>query len=163
MKFTNSLIVAESILIASLGQSFAQSGLTLSAQSTNAVLMWPSTSGNIYLVENETNLNGGFPWIPLTNYLPAATGTNWTTFVHSNGIVYPPIGGVISNTGGGSGVPLPSNGSGGSTNSSGTNATQSTSGFYSVFNVSPVAVPAFFSVYGQFRESTWNFPKRHRS
>jgi hypothetical protein len=145
MKLKSNLIIGGIVFMASLAQSFAKDGLTLSVQTTNAVLIWPSTSGNIYLVENETNLNGGFPWNPLTNYFPAATGTNWTTFVHSNGVIYPPpITGGSGDTGGSGGPPSPggTNGSGGG----GTNAVLATAGFYTVYNVSPVAVPAFFSV-----------------
>lgn len=144
MKLNSSLIIRAIFLMVPLAQSFAKDGLTITVQATNAVLTWPSTSGNIYLVENETNLNGGFPWTPLTNYLPAATGSNWTTFVHSNGVAYPPYGGTNSGGSGGSSPPMPggTNGSGGG----GTNAPLSTAGFYTVYNVSPVAVPAFFSV-----------------
>jgi hypothetical protein len=66
-------------------QAFAIEGLKISVQSTNAVLSWPSTNFETYMVQYRSNLNAGSSWLTLTDNFSAATGTNTTRFSHSPG------------------------------------------------------------------------------
>jgi hypothetical protein len=64
-------------------QAFAIEGLKISVQSTNAVLSWPSTNIETYMVQYRSNLNVGSTWLTLADNLSAATGSNVTYFSHS--------------------------------------------------------------------------------
>ncbi len=81
-------------LLISASPVFAVEGLHLSIQSSNAVLSWPSDydSGETFLVQYRQTLNATDAWQTLADYLPAAYGTNFTFFVHSNSVHYPPAG-----------------------------------------------------------------------
>ncbi len=72
------------VLLASVHFTSAIEGLTLSIQSSNVVLTWPSVEGEMYIVEHRSTLDTNTTWEILTNYVPAAVGTNKTSFVHSN-------------------------------------------------------------------------------
>jgi hypothetical protein len=123
-------------------------GLNIAVQNTNAVLKWTSSAGNLFLVESESNLTdrvNGFPWTQVTNYFPASQGTNLTTFVDPNPVVYPTNSWTGTNSGGGGGVPMP-----GGTNSGGGGGTNivnsSNARFYTVYNVTPSAGQPIFGV-----------------
>jgi hypothetical protein len=64
-------------------QSFAIEGLQISVPSTNAVLSWPSVGdgSETYIVQYRNTLNATDSWATLTDYYPAATDTNITSFV----------------------------------------------------------------------------------
>ena len=67
-------------------QVLAIEGLKVSVQSTNAVLSWPSTNIETYIVQYRSNLNVASSWLTLTDNFSAATGTNTTRFAHSPGV-----------------------------------------------------------------------------
>src|SRR5829696_4709759 len=72
--------------------------LRISVQGSNVVLSWPSLTNENFIVEYRELLTTNTPWTsPASNY-PAKAGTNWTTFTHSNIVVYPPSD---TNSGGG--------------------------------------------------------------
>src|SRR5665213_4507933 len=79
-------------------QTFAIEGLKISVQSSNAVLSWPSTNTETYIVRYRPTLTPDSSWLTLTDFLAAASNTNITVFVHSNIVQYPP-----SSPGGGGG------------------------------------------------------------
>jgi hypothetical protein len=83
---------------ASAIHTFAIEGLKISVQSSNAILSWPSTNTETYIVQYRPTLTPDSSWQTLTDYLAAATSTNFTRFVHSNIVQYPAGG-----SGGGSG------------------------------------------------------------
>lgn len=121
------------------------SQLKLGVLGTNATLTWPSTQGSLFLVESEANLlNGlalvGLPWTILTNNLTAAQG-NQTSFTDPNPVLYP----TNSNGGGSGGGGEPPPPGGGGTNSGNTSG-NSSSRFYSVYNVTPTAGQPIFVV-----------------
>lgn len=120
-------------------------GLGVKVVGTNATLTWPSSAGNLYLIESEPDLlegvasGGGVPWTILTNALLAASGTE-TSFIDPHPVIYPTnISGTNS---GGSGPPPP----GGSTNSGTGGPVTSTARFYAVYNVTPIAGEPVFAV-----------------
>jgi hypothetical protein len=124
MKTINA-IVAGLILLTSSISSMAIEGLKISVQSTNAVLSWPSTNIETYIVQYRSNLTASSSWQTLTDFYPAATSANITVFVNSNGVTYLPSG--PGGTNGGGSINLTNTSSG-----SGTNLFASTSGFYQV-------------------------------
>jgi hypothetical protein len=67
-------------------QSFAIEGLKISVQSTIAVLLWPSTNIETYIVQYRSNLNAASSWLTLTDHFSATPNTNTTRFVHSNNV-----------------------------------------------------------------------------
>jgi len=79
------------IIATTITQYCAQAivGLQINVNNTNIVLSWPSTSGEIYIVQYRQSLLPETPWMTLTNSLPAQTGTNWTTFIHYGAVEYP--------------------------------------------------------------------------
>ncbi len=83
MSMRQGIIGAVAVLIASAVQSFAIQGLELSVQCTNVVLTWPSMdgSGDSYIIRRRLDLSTNSTWTVVTNYYPAATGTNITTFI----------------------------------------------------------------------------------
>ena len=64
-------------------QAFAIEGLQISVQSTNAVLSWPSTNIETYMVQYRSNLNASSSWLTLADNFSAASNTNLTSFQHS--------------------------------------------------------------------------------
>ena len=106
-------------------QTFAIEGLKVSVESTNAVLSWPSTNIETYIVQYRSNLNASSSWLTLTDFLSAASFSNITSFVHSNSVFYPPL--VSGGTNGGGSLDPTNTASGG-----GTNFLYSTTGFYRV-------------------------------
>jgi len=97
MNMKKSGIVIATALLVSAFHATAIEGLQISIQGSNAVLSWPSVTGQTYFVQYRPTLNTNDVWTTLTNTLPAATGTNWTSFVHSNSVQWPVLG---TNTGG---------------------------------------------------------------
>jgi hypothetical protein len=77
--------------------SFAIEGLKISIRSTNAVLSWPSTNLETYIVQYRSNLTAASPWLTLTDNLHAASNTNLTVYLHSNGVSR--VGGTNRGTG----------------------------------------------------------------
>jgi hypothetical protein len=64
-------------------QTFAIEGLKISVQSTNAVLSWPSTNIETYMVQYRPTVNLNSSWLTLTDNFSAANNTNLTSFLHS--------------------------------------------------------------------------------
>ena len=64
-------------------------GLKLKIVCPHVVLFWPSIEGENYIVQYRETLGTNTPWLTLTNYLPAESGTNTTTFTHSNRVDCP--------------------------------------------------------------------------
>lgn len=64
--------------------SQALTNLQISIQSSNVVLTIPSVEGENFLVGYRATLDTNTTWQILTNDVPAAVGTNRTTFVHYN-------------------------------------------------------------------------------
>jgi hypothetical protein len=62
----------------------AMEWITLSVQSSNVVLSWPSEAGETYIVQYRQTLGAAVSWQTLADLYPAFTSTNKTTFVHSN-------------------------------------------------------------------------------
>lgn len=77
-------LAAAMILLASSTPSLCIEGLHITVQCPDVILSWPSTSGETYIVQWRPSLDPGTNWLTLTNSLPAATGTNFTLFVHTN-------------------------------------------------------------------------------
>jgi hypothetical protein len=104
-KTKSCFLVAGIVFIVSVAQSFAVEGLTISIQNgTDVVLGWPSVDGETYIVQGRAAFDTNDPWQTLTNYYPAFSGTNWTTYVITNAITIQNSGG---SSGGGSGPPSP--------------------------------------------------------
>src|SRR5437016_4302701 len=83
MKITKPTFAAIVMVLAS-AHSFAIEGLKIGIRCPDVVLSWPSVNNETYIVQYRPDLNLGTAWTTLTNSLPAATDTNWTSFVHSN-------------------------------------------------------------------------------
>src|SRR5437763_14849100 len=85
------LAAATAILIASSIQTSAIEGLKLSIRCPDVWLTWPSVeNGETYIVQYRQTLDTNSSWLTLTNYMPPDSGTNLTTFVHSNQVSCPP-------------------------------------------------------------------------
>lgn len=69
--------------------TFAIEGLKLSVHCPDVWLTWPSAEGETFIVQFRETLDTNSEWITLTNGLPAETGTNLTTFIHSNRVDCP--------------------------------------------------------------------------
>lgn len=63
--------------------------LKLSVQCSNVVLSWPSAEGETYIVQYRKTLDPSDSWQTLTSSLSAVSGTNITSFVHSNAVQNP--------------------------------------------------------------------------
>ena len=74
--------------------------LTISVQATNLALSWPSTGTENYLIQYRSALDTNTTWTTLTNNLPAAVGTNRTTFLILGVVPPPPPPGTNSGGGG---------------------------------------------------------------
>jgi len=95
------------IFALSAAKSFGIEGLTIKIQnSVNVVLGWPSVPGATYIIQSIPALNSSNGWQTLTNFYPAASSTNWTTYVISNAFSLSG-GGSGTNGGGGEGPPPP--------------------------------------------------------
>ncbi len=75
--------------------------LRLTVQNTNTILSWPSQGGQTFIVRWRPTFQTNTPWIVLTNTLPAATGTNRTTFGHIGAFTNSSL--TAAGSGGGSG------------------------------------------------------------
>ena len=98
------------IILAALAAAFHASaieGLKIRVQCPNVLLSWPSRTGEIYIVQYRPTLNINTPWVSLTNSLPAAVNTNWTSVLHLNAAPCPPAGAGGGQGGGGGGLPTP--------------------------------------------------------
>lgn len=89
MKTKNLLLIMFAI-VASILCSHAIENLRISVQASNVVLSWPSLTNENFIVEYRELLTTNTPWTSLASNYPAKAGTNWTTFTHSNSVVYPP-------------------------------------------------------------------------
>ncbi len=106
MKITiKRIVVVVAIMVVSAVQTFAIEGLTLSIQSSNVVLSWPSdpTSGETFIIQSRASIGTNDAWQTLTNFYPALDGTNVTTFVHTGAACVP--AGVTNSSGGSEGGP----------------------------------------------------------
>ncbi len=103
MKTKIAIIAVVTILMAFTLPSFAIEKLTLSLQSSNVVLTWPSVAGETYIIQSRASLDTNDTWQTLTNFYPAFTGTNRTIFVHTNAACVP-----TGSFGGGGGGGFPS-------------------------------------------------------
>jgi len=83
------IIGVAALLLASAVQLFAIEGLKLSIHCPDVWLSWPSVEGETYIVQHRGTLDTNSTWVTLTNALPAASGTNLTTFVHCNQVDCP--------------------------------------------------------------------------
>ncbi|MGI8965149.1 MAG: hypothetical protein ACR2H1_03565, partial [Limisphaerales bacterium] len=88
MKLKQTGLAIAAVFLATTFHTFGVEGLTLSLQSSNAVLRWQSRTNEIFIVQYRATLDPNDFWQILTNSYPAATGTNWTTFIHSNSVCY---------------------------------------------------------------------------
>ncbi|MEI7728906.1 MAG: hypothetical protein WCO56_05015 [Verrucomicrobiota bacterium] len=104
--FIKGLVLATVILSGCRVQAIP--GLQLAVQGTNVLLAWPSVEGQTYIVQYRRTLGTNTPWQTLTNGFPAATETNWTSWLHL-GVVEYPTNAASSGTNGGSGGPPPLN------------------------------------------------------
>jgi hypothetical protein len=89
MKIKVPVLIVLSILGSALS-SHAIENLRISVQSSNVILSWPSLTNENFIVEYRELLTTNTPWTSLASNYPAKAGTNWTTFTHSNIVVYPP-------------------------------------------------------------------------
>lgn len=85
-------------LLASAVHSPAIHGLKVSVQGSNAVLSWPSSEYQKFIVQYRPTLKTNDVWVTLTNNMPAAADTNFTMFVHSNSVQFPQITGGAQGT-----------------------------------------------------------------
>jgi hypothetical protein len=83
------IIGAVALSFASAIHAPAIEGLQVSVQCSNVVLSWPSVEGETYIVQYRQTLATTDTWQTLTSSLPACTGTNVTSFVHSNIVQHP--------------------------------------------------------------------------
>ena len=90
------------VIVAFASSAFAIEGLKLSIHCPHVWLSWPSTNGETYLVQYRATLDTNSSWITLTNFMPPASGTNLTLFVHSNRVDCPvgQVFGMMSMSGG---------------------------------------------------------------
>jgi hypothetical protein len=124
--FTKGVLGAFALLLLSSASSFAIEGLHVSVQSTNAVLSWPSVDVQNYIVQYQPSLTSTGSWLTLTSSLPGDSGTNFTFYVLSNVVQYPPI--ISGGTNGGGSIDP----NGTNSSSGGTTNFPSTAGFYRV-------------------------------
>src|SRR6266566_5134341 len=96
MKTTKRMIItALWIILINVTQSSAIEGLKLSIHCPDVWLTWPSTEYvETYLVQYRQTLDSNCFWVTLTNYMQPDSGTNLTSFVHSN-MVSCPAGQII--------------------------------------------------------------------
>ena len=83
-------ILAGALLLTAAYQARAIEGLKLSLQCSNVVLSWPSsdTNNEYFLVQYRPTLSSTDQWQTIGSWIPAESGTNQTTFVHSNIVQY---------------------------------------------------------------------------
>ena len=87
-------------------QAFAIEGLKITVPSANAVLSWPSTNTETYIVQYRNTLSATDSWVTLADYFPASS-TNITYFVDSSNVVQ--FSSLVTGGGGsGGGIVLPS-------------------------------------------------------
>ena len=92
------LIVAGLALMPATTQAIE--GLRISVVQSNAVLSWPSQTNETFIVQWRSAFDANHPWLALSTNHPAAAGTNWTVFTHTNQI---PGNTNITTMGGGGG------------------------------------------------------------
>lgn len=99
MKTSRRIILAgmAAVILATASPVSAIEGLKLQIRCPDVVLSWPSTNDETYLVQYRATLDTNSNWQTLTNYMPPATGTNVTTFVHTNQVDCP-VGQVFGMT-----------------------------------------------------------------
>ncbi len=77
--------------------------LHFKVQGPDVLFDWPSVEGELFIIVYRETMETNTPWVFLATNLPAATGTNRTTFVHTNGAYCPGGGGMGMMTPGGAG------------------------------------------------------------
>lgn len=97
MKMIQLLIVLLAILTSSI-RTYAIEGLKIKVQNLNAILSWPSTNTETYIVQYATNLNLPITWVTLTDLYPASVSGNITYYTNFNSVFYPM--GLVSGGGG---------------------------------------------------------------
>lgn len=106
MKPTNriipALLIGCALALDFVTPTSAIENLKLRIHCPDVVLSWPSVEGESYIVQHRETLSTNTPWVTLTNSLPAESGTNFTTFTHSNRVDCPPgqVFGMMSASGG---------------------------------------------------------------
>lgn len=107
------IIGVGTLLLGSAVHTFAIEGLKLTVRCPDVVLSWPSVEGEYYIVQWRETLSTNTPWVTLTNYLLAGSGTNITVYTHSNRVDCPTgqvFGMMLSGSGGGGSESLSSSG-----------------------------------------------------
>ena len=84
------LVLAVIALLISAAPSSAIENLRISVSGSNAVLSWPSLTNETFIVQYRPALATNAPWTTLSSNYAAKLGTNWTSYTHSNIVVYPP-------------------------------------------------------------------------
>jgi hypothetical protein len=64
-------------------------GTKISVVGSNAIVSWPSRTGETFVVLYRATLHTNTPWSTLAAHRVAAVNTNWTSFTHTNGVLYP--------------------------------------------------------------------------
>ena len=83
-KINHGALVAAAFFLAATVPTFGIEGLKIKVVCPDVVLSWPSADGETYIVQYRATLDPNDTWATLTNSLPATSGTNRTSFVHSN-------------------------------------------------------------------------------
>lgn len=94
------LIVIAACLVE--GAGLAVDDLQISVQDTDVVLEWPSQAGQSFLITYRSAYETNATWSWLSTNWPAASGTNRTVFVHTNGAYCSGGGGAAMMMAGGS-------------------------------------------------------------
>jgi hypothetical protein len=82
--------IATALLAFAPSELEAVENLRIEVQGSNAVLSWPSATGDTYIVEYRERFIPETPWQTLASNYPAKSETNQTIFIHSNVVAYPP-------------------------------------------------------------------------
>lgn len=80
----------------------AVEGLKIQVQGSDVILNWPSVEGETFLITYRSSYETNSAWGWLATNLAAATGTNQTTFIHTNGAECSGGGSMAMTVGGGS-------------------------------------------------------------
>ena len=64
-------------------------GTKISVVGSNAIVSWPSRTGETFVVQYRAALHTNTPWTTLAAHRIAALNTNWTSFTHTNAVLYP--------------------------------------------------------------------------
>lgn len=98
------IVAGAFMTLACLSETVAVPNTKIEARCPNILLFWPSSPGQSFLVQFKTNIANEIPWVTITNYLLAPSGTNQTIFLHPDQIPCPSTN-YVSGGGGGGGLP----------------------------------------------------------